>query len=95
MLLNAPVDRGDYVGLLSGIYYSVLVRNTCQHVPNNGPKLAHNLRRWPNIKAALVQRLVFLGCVQPNKHKTLLFCVLCGVFWNILKMNRILLHKIC
>ena len=61
----ALVDSRDY--LLSGIYYSVLVRNTCQHsqqtrrCPNAGPMLAHNLRRWPNIKPALVQRLMFTG----------------------------------
>ena len=53
----------DYV--LSGIYYSVLVRSTCQHSqqtprwPNAGQMLAHNLRRWSNINPALVQRLVF------------------------------------
>ena len=27
--------------------------------PNAGPVLAHRLRRWPNINAALDQRLVF------------------------------------
>ena len=53
----------DYI--LSGIYYSVLVRNTCQHsqqtrrLPDAGPMPAHNLRRWPNIKP--VQRFVFAG----------------------------------
>ena len=26
-----------------------------------GPMLAHRLRRWPSIKPALVQRLVFAG----------------------------------
>ena len=84
------MDSRDYV--LSGIYYSVLVRNTCQHSqktrcwPNAGPMLAHNLWRWPNIKPALVQRQVLAGCVQPSKHKTLFLCVLCGVFWNVLKI---------
>ena len=34
----APVDSRDYV--LGGIYYSVLVRNTCQH--------SQQTRRWPN-----------------------------------------------
>ena len=29
--------------------------------PNAGPILAHRLRRWPSIKPALVQRLVFAG----------------------------------
>ena len=29
--------------------------------PNAGPMLAHRLRRWPSIKPALVQRLVFAG----------------------------------
>ena len=28
--------------------------------------LGHRLRRWPNIKPALVQRLVFAGLVQVN-----------------------------
>ena len=28
---------------------------------NAGPMLAHRLRRWPSIKPALVQRLVFAG----------------------------------
>ena len=60
--------------------YSVLVRNTCQHFqqtrhwPNAGPMLAHHLRRWPSIKPALVQRLCFLGCVRPSKHKTFVQC---------------------
>ena len=59
----APVDSRDYV--LSGIYYSVLVRNTCQHSqktrrwPSSGQILAHIMRSWLNIKPALVQRLVF------------------------------------
>ena len=61
----APVDSRDYV--LGGIYYTVLVRNTCQpsqqtrRWPNAGPMLAYNLRRWPNIKPALVQHLEFAG----------------------------------
>ena len=42
----APVDSRDYV--LSGIYYSVLVRNTCQH--------SQQTRRWPSTKPALIQR---------------------------------------
>ena len=60
----APVDCRDDV--LSGIYY-VLVQKTCQHSkqtrswPNTGPIMAHHLRRWPSIKPALVQRLVFTG----------------------------------
>ena len=55
--LNKDFGR-DYVS--SGIYYSVLVRNIRQHSqqtrrrPNAGPMLASNLRRWPNIKPALV-----------------------------------------
>ena len=79
----APVDSRDYV--ISGIYYSVLVRNTCQHSQQTrrwskaGPMLAHNLRRWPSIKLARVNASCLLGCVQPSKHKTLLLCVLCGV----------------
>ena len=55
------------MAVLSGICYSVLVRNTCQHSQqtrhwlNAGPMLAPHLRRWPRIKPALVQRLVFAG----------------------------------
>ena len=30
-----------------------------------------------------------LGCAQPSKHKMLLFCVLCGVFWNVLKSKKL------
>ena len=58
-----PVDSRDYV--LSGIYYSVLVRNQqtqqTRRWPNAGPMMAHRLRRWPTIKSELVQRLVFAG----------------------------------
>ena len=54
----------DFVGLLSVMYYFVLVRNTC-HTPSKlhdvDSLLAHRLRRWPSIKPALVERLVFAG----------------------------------
>ena len=55
------MDSRDYV--LGAIYYSV----ACQHSqqtsrrPNAVSMLAHHLRRWPNIKPALVRRLVFDG----------------------------------
>ena len=65
----APVDSRDYIGLLSGIYYSVLVRNTMWLVnspskheiltqcwSDAGQMLAHRLRHWPSIKPALVKR---------------------------------------
>ena len=32
--------------------------------PDAGPILAHRLRRWPSIKPALVQRLVFAGICE-------------------------------
>ena len=71
----APVDSRDYV--LSRIHYSISVRNTCQESqqtrrwPNDGPPL----RRWPSIKPAMLQRLVFPGsCIQPSKHKTFVQC---------------------
>ena len=86
----APVDSKDYV--LSGIYYFVLVRNTCQHSqqtrrwPNAGPMLARNLRRWPNIKPALVQRLLFAGLRSTQWAQNII--VMCpsvecfGMFWK-------------
>ena len=60
----APVDSRDYV--LSGIYYSVLLRNIMWLVNtpskyNVDPMLACLLRCWLSIKSALVQRLVFAG----------------------------------
>ena len=57
-IVMAPVDSRDYV--LSGIYYYVLVLVYTRRT-NAGPMLAHRLRRWPSIKPALVQRLVFAG----------------------------------
>ena len=62
----APVDSRDYVCLLSEMYYFVLVRNVMWLVntrrrPNGGLMLAHRLRRWPSIRPALDQRLVFAG----------------------------------
>ena len=63
----APVDSRDYVL----IYYSVLEplrcakhNVACQHshlTRDIDPMLAHDLRRWPSIKPALVQRFVFAG----------------------------------
>ena len=55
----APVDR-DYA--LSGIYYSALVRNTCQYSGKYDvyPNLVQ-CWRWPSSKPVLVQRLVFAG----------------------------------
>ena len=57
----APVDSRDYVGLLNGIYYSVLVLVYTPSKHDVDQMLAHRLRRWPSIKPALVQRLVFAG----------------------------------
>ena len=49
--------------------------------------LAHNLQRWPNIKPALVQRLVFAGL--RSTQQTQKNIVLCGVYWNVLKSKKI------
>ena len=46
--------------------------------------LAHNLRHWPIIKPALVQRLVFAGLRSTQYTQNIIFCVLCGVFWNVM-----------
>ena len=55
----APVESRDYV--LSGMYYPVICE-TLVNTPSKhdvDPMLAHRLRRWPSIKPALVERLVF------------------------------------
>ena len=66
--------------------------------------LAHNLRRWPNSKPALVQRRVFAGLRSTQLTQNII--VLCPL-WSVLKiyettskrlpvqMNRIIPHKIC
>ena len=66
MLLHGSCAHDSKDHVLSGIYYSVLVRNTCQHSQQNDVdlmlRLVHSLRRWPSIKPALVQHLTFVQC---------------------------------
>ena len=44
-----------------------LTENTARWT-NAGLKLVHRLRRWTNIKPALVQRIVFAGIVSDTTH---------------------------
>ena len=78
--------------VLSGIYYSVLVRNT----PSKHDVDPMLVQCWPTIRNAgstsnqhWFNASCLLGCVQPSKHKTLLFCVLCGVFWNVWRSKKL------
>ena len=45
--------------LIIPFWCETLVNTPSKH--DVDPMLAHNMRRWPNIKPALVQRLVFAG----------------------------------
>ena len=69
----APVDSRDYV--LSGIYYSVLVRNTCQHSQQTriDPML---VQCWPTAcddgptsNQHWFSASCLLGCLQSSKHR--------------------------
>ena len=43
--------------------------------PNVGLLLAHRLRRWPNSKPTLAQRLMFAGCgIDPEEAVVLSIC---------------------
>ena len=88
----APVDSGDYV--LSGIYYSVLVRNTCQYSqqtrrwPNAGPMLTHRLRRWPSIKPTTTS---FLCPWRPHHVLIGFYCVPMALCKSLLRHVAFLL----
>ena len=69
----APVDSRDYV--LSECGRCATHNVACQHSQqtrrwsNAGSMLANHLRRWPSIKPALVQRLVFAGLRSGGQYK--------------------------
>ena len=55
--------------------------------PNAGSMLAHRLRRWPSIKPALVQRLVFAGLrsTQSTQNIRITFVQCVGVVQMLYK----------
>ena len=69
----APVNSRDYV--LSECGRCATHNVACQHSQqtrrwsNAGSMLANHLRRWPSIKPALVQRLVFTGLRTGGQYK--------------------------
>ena len=86
----APVVSRDYV--ISGIYYSVLVRNTCQqsqqtrHWPNAGPMLAHNLRRWHCFNASCLLGAAF-NPVNTKHYCYVSFVECFRMFWKSKKLQ--------
>ena len=83
--------------VLSGIYYSVLVRNTCQHSqqtrrwPNAGPMLAHNLRALAQHQTSTgsTPRVCWAAFNPVNtKHYCSVSFVECfGMFWKSKKLQ--------
>ena len=89
----APVDSRNYV--LSSIYYSVFVRNTCQHTQQT--------RRWPNARPMLTYNVlaqhqtstgstphVRWSALKPvnTKHYCYVSFVECfGMFWKSNKLQ--------
>ena len=49
------------VEMFENYFYSYMYLANTTRWPSVGLMLAHRLRRWPNIKPALGQRLVFAG----------------------------------
>ena len=56
------VETMYYEEFIIPFWCETLVNTSSKH--DVDPMLAHNLRRWPNIKQALVQRLVFAGLLS-------------------------------
>ena len=97
------MDSGDYVlsGFIIPFWSETLVNTPRKH---DVDRMLYQC--WPTIcdvgptsNQHWFNTSCLLHCLQPSKHKTLLLCVLCGVFWKCLELsvqiNRILPHKIC
>ena len=62
------VETMYYAEFIIPFWCETLVNTPSKH---DDDPMAHRLRRWPSIKPALVECLVFAGCrVQPSEHKT-------------------------